>query len=136
MSNLDHSTSLVEAFNAGDWTRFQELAGDVVYIEPGTGRSLQGDEYLQAVQAWKIAFPDLTGDVTRAFAAGDDVAMQIAWTGTHDGPMMMPTGEQVPATGNPVEVHGAIVSSYDGDVLRTTTHYFDLLTILRAIGAA
>lgn len=136
MSNLDHSRALLEAFNSADWTTFMELAGDVTYVEPGTGRSLQGDDYLQAVQGWKTAFPDLVGDVTGAFAADGNVVLQVAWAGTHDGPMMMPTGEQVPATGNPVELHGAIVSTYEDDVLRTTTHYFDLLTILRAVGAA
>lgn len=136
MPNLDHATALLEAFNDADWPRFTELAGDVVYNEPCTGRSLQGADYLEACQGWKMAFSDLVGDVTSSFEADGHSTIEVVWKGTHDGPMMMPTGEQVPATGNTTEVPGALVHRYEDGALTNMNHYFDLLTILRTVGAA
>jgi hypothetical protein len=50
---------LLDAYNQSDWERLRRLvASDVVYIETGTGRRIEGvDAYLELCERWKRAFP-------------------------------------------------------------------------------
>lgn len=132
---IRHSNTLIDAFNRGDWNTFRDNMGDLVYFEPCTGRSLQGVDYLTAMHGWKQAFPDLTGEVISQVATADTVVTEVVWDGTHDGVLVMPDGE-APPTGNRATVPGVLINSYDDGVITGTNHYFDLLTVLRAAGAA
>jgi ketosteroid isomerase-like protein len=57
------SEELLDAFNRSDWDRMRAMiAPDLVYIETGTGRRVEGaDAYIELAQGWKRAFPDTTG---------------------------------------------------------------------------
>ncbi|MGI9539992.1 MAG: ester cyclase [Miltoncostaeaceae bacterium] len=135
MSHNDHVSATIDAFNAGDMDTYRELVGDAVYVEPATGREVSGDAFIEALQGWRAAFPDITGTITRQVDSGGTNVSEITWAGTHNGPLAMPQGE-LPPTGNPVTNPAAMVSEYDGDTLIRITHYFDMLTVLRAAGAA
>ena len=54
------ASELIDAFSAGDWTRFRAtLDPDVDYEETGTGRRTVGaDAYVALCQGWRDAFPD------------------------------------------------------------------------------
>ena len=47
-----HATAMIEAFSNGDLDRFMNLAGDATYNEVGTGRSVSGDAYREALVGW------------------------------------------------------------------------------------
>lgn len=132
---LDRCVGSIHAFNDADWERFFELVGDMVYVEPPTGRVLQGDAYREALLAWRRAFSDLTGEITNQAVTAETAVLEIVWRGTHDGPLAIPGGE-LPPTGNTAEVHGAIVYRIEGDRPVQGTHYLDLMAVLRAAGAA
>ena len=126
----------MEAFNAGDWDRLRALtADDAVYVEPGTGRRIEGaDAILDANKAWKAAFPDAQGTITDAFACGDRVATQHVWEGTHSGVLPVPGGE-IPATGQKIRVEACQVSRIKDGKIVEACHYFDMLGMLEQIGA-
>jgi len=128
-----HGTALIDAFNQNDLDRYMGLFGDGVYTELATGRTVSGDELRQALVGWRTAFPDVTGTITSSIEVGSQLVQEITWAGTHTGPLMTPDGE-IPATGARQTTPAVIVSEYEGDQLRSSRHYFDLMTMMSQLG--
>ncbi len=127
---------VVEAFNASDWERTRALmTPDYLYNEVGTQRRIQGpEEVVAALQGWKEAMPDATGTVTNAFASGNTVTLEITWEGTHTGPLEGPTGT-IPASGKRQVTPSAWILTFEGEKIKESHHYFDMLSLLAQIGA-
>lgn len=135
-ASLSIASRTLEAFNTADWETFRGLCrDDVVYIEAGTGRRIEGIEpYLEALREWKVALPDVHGEVRRALADGDLAVQDVVWRGTHQGPLPTPSGP-IPPTGTEVTVVATLwVASRDGRVSEVT-HHLDVLSLLAQIGA-
>ncbi len=126
----------VDAFNESDWDRSRaQLTANTVYNELGTQRSLKGsDEIIKALQGWKQAMPDVKGTVTNAVASGNTVTLEVTWRGTHTGPLESPAGT-IPASGKSQTTPAAWILDYDGDKVKESRHYFDMVTFLTQIGA-
>jgi steroid delta-isomerase-like uncharacterized protein len=133
---LTLASRALEAFNHADWDEFRDLShDDVVYVESGTGRRIEGIEaYLETLREWKLALPDVHGTIRRAVADGDLAAQDILWRGTHQGSLPTPNGP-VSASGVEVVVTGTLwVTSRDGRVAEIE-HHLDVLSLLGQIGA-
>lgn len=127
---------LLDAFNQNDWERLRRLvANDVVYIETGTGRRIEGvDAYLQLCESWKRAFPDGTGTL-RATIGGDGiVAQEIHWEGTHTGPLETPGGA-IDASGQRMSTEASGWLRFQGETVAEMHHHIDVFTMLQQIGA-
>jgi len=126
----------VDAFNSGDWERVQAgLAADAHYDELGTQRTLDGPEKIvELFKGWKVAFPDAAGTVTSAVASGTTAALEVTWKGTHTGPLETAEGT-IPASGKRQETPAAIVFTFEGGKIKEDRQYFDLMTLLKQIGA-
>ena len=127
---------VVDAFNTSDWERTKALmTPDYLYNEVGTRRRIQGpEEVVAALQGWKQAMPDATGTVTNAFASGNTVALEVTWEGTQTGPLEGPTGT-IPASGKRQVTPAAWILTFEGDKIKESHHYFDMVTLLQQIGA-
>jgi len=127
---------IITAYSAANWTALKGLlTSDAIYNELGSQRRIQGpDSIIQTLQGWKKALTDSQGKVTNAFASGDTVAMQITWTGTHDGPFTGPSGT-VPPTGKRQTTPAAMIVKFSGTKVSEIHHYFDMMTFLQQIGA-
>ncbi len=126
----------VDAFGESDWDRsMAPVTPSTVYNEVGTQRSLRGpDKILEAMQGWKQAMPDVKGNVTNAFASGNTVVLEITWKGTHTGPFVGPAGT-LPASGKSQTTPSAWIFEFDGEKIRESRNYFDMVTLLTQIGA-
>lgn len=134
-TRVDLAQQMLDAFNSGDWPTCKALmTPDSVQFEPGMPELRGPDAIVDAVNAFRIAMPDLTGTVTRAFESGDEAVTEIVWRGTHTGPLATPNGP-IAATGRPVTIHACFVFAFEGDKIAYGRHYWDLLELLGAIGA-
>jgi steroid delta-isomerase-like uncharacterized protein len=126
----------VDAFNSGDWERLQAgLAADARYDELGTQRKTEGAEkIIELYKGWKTAFPDAAGTVTSAVCSGNTAALEVTWTGTHNGPLETPEGT-IPASGKRQETAAAIFFTFEGGKIKQDRQYFDSMTLLKQIGA-
>ena len=126
----------VDAFNTGDWERLQAgLAADARYHEFATQRKVEGPEKIvELFKGWKTAFPDAAGTVTSAVGSGNTAALEVTWKGTHTGPLETAEGT-IPASGKRQETPAAIVFTFEGGKIKEDRQYFDLLTLLKQIGA-
>lgn len=133
---IDVAKRNMEAFNTGDWGAFRATsAPDGVEEEIATGRHLRGvDAIVEAAQGWKQAFPNARGSVRHATACGSTVTLEVTWEGTHTGNLATEQGT-IPPSGKQVSVPAALVMEVEGDKIKATRHYFDLLGMMTQIGA-
>ena len=125
----------VEAFNKADLDRSVALLGTGLYNEVGTGRQLRGKaEILPALQGWRKAMPDVNGTVTSAFASGNKAVLEVTWEGTQTGPMDGPGGT-LPASGKRQTTPAAWVFEFEGDKIKESRQYFDMMSFMQQIGA-
>jgi steroid delta-isomerase-like uncharacterized protein len=137
MSASETATRLLEAFNDGDWEAFREgVTDDVVYVEAGTGRTIEGAQaYLALCQGWRMAIPDVRGTVHRALEDDGVVAQEVTWVGTHDGPLPTPNGD-IPATGRPISVDATLWVETRGDAVCEVHHHLDVMALMAQIEGA
>jgi steroid delta-isomerase-like uncharacterized protein len=79
--------------------------------------------------------PDVKGNVTNTYTSGDKVALEMAWDGTHTGPLVTPGGT-IPASGKRQHTPGVMTLEVQAGKIRKSSNYFDMLTFLQQIGAA
>jgi steroid delta-isomerase-like uncharacterized protein len=126
----------IDAFNNSDWEQLRGLlVSDVRYHELGTEREVEGPEQvIELFKGWRTAFPDAVGTVTSAVAGGDMAALEVAWKGTHTGPLTTAAGT-IPASGKRQETPAAVFYAFEGAKIKAFRHYFDAMTLLEQIGA-
>ena len=89
---------------------------------------------VELVSGWVTAFPDVRGTVLSAMRDGDRLCAEIHWEGTHDGPLVTPSGT-LPATGNRTSTRAAeLFTIRDGRVV-DIVHYVDVMTMMTQLGA-
>ena len=93
------------------------------------------DEHTGFSAGFYAAFPGMTHDNRRAYEIGDDVViLEGQWTGTHTGPMTMPDGNVLPATGATVTFPYAVVIEFEAGLVRKVRAYFDNVAFLTQLG--
>ena len=126
---LDH---FVQLFNAG---RFEEAEHDFApggYSEEiGTGRRFTPQEWTANSRAWKQAFPDAQGTITRKMIDGKNGSAEIVWRGTNHGSLM---GQ--PPTGKSVNVRAVLVMETNGSAITRASHYIDVAGMMAQLGVA
>ena len=88
-------------------------------------------------QLWSTfldAFPHDSPTITRMTAEGDVVAVEFRSSGTNSGPLTLPTGGTIPATGRRVELTGVSISEVEGDHIKRETFYWDSASFLMQLG--
>jgi predicted ester cyclase len=117
----------VERYNAGDLDGVMDLyAEDSVQLMPdGTfeGRRAIRDRLAKEL----AAFSDIAHRYVSYVEQGDAFADEWVFVGTHSGPLVLPDGAELPATGKRVEVKGMeLVRVRDGKIVVDKLHYDNL----------
>lgn len=116
----------VERYNAGDLDAVIDLyAEDAVQGMPdGT---FEGKEAIRDRLARELdAIPDVTHTVVSFVEQGDAFCDEWTFVGTHTGgPLTLPSGDLLPATGKRVEVNGMEIVRVgpDGKIVLNTLYY-------------
>lgn len=122
MSTRELAERAFEAYNSGDVNAFMEFySDDAVVNYPGVPEGpVRGRDAIR--QNWadqRAAFPDshITSEVL--VVEGDTVADEFTYTGTSRGPIAMPDGSALPATGRHLEMKGMqLLQVRDGKIVR------------------
>lgn len=124
----------VELYNAGDLDGVMDLyaEGSSQLMPDGSfeGRAAIRDRLAQEMDA----FSDLAHRVVSYVEGGDSFADEWVFVGTHTGPVVLPDGTEVPATGKRVEVPGMeLVRVSDGKIV-VDNLYYDNLAVAAQLG--
>ena len=128
---------ITEAAMSNDVETLKQLyAPDAVTETPDEG-TLRGAD---AITAWLAgfaeAFPDGSWEGSQAYECGDTAIDEGFLVGTHTGPLVLPDGQSIPATGKSVRLRACDVATVQNG--RATSHrfYFDQMELLQQLGLA
>lgn len=120
MTTRELAERAFETYNSGDVDAFMEFyADDAVVSYPGFPELRGRDAIRRNWADQRVAFPDghITSEVL--VVEGDSVADEFTYSGTSTGPIAMPDGSTLPATGRHVEMRGMqLLQMRDGKVVR------------------
>jgi ketosteroid isomerase-like protein len=113
-----------DEFGAGDIdAALSVCADDLEIIDPGMGEVRGRDRFREYLETFKRAMLDARAIVEHSVEAGETVAVEGRFTGTHTGPLVTDDGEVEP-TGAAVELRFADVSRVrDGKIVAYHTYY-------------
>lgn len=128
----------VDAFNQRDLPALEALyAEDAVTLVPNIPEPLEGREAILGVipGLWE-AFPDARWELRHpVVTSGNQAAYEIVTQMTHDGPMRMPDGTVLEATGKSLSYEVGIFLTLDEDgVIAEERGYHDTATIATQLG--
>ena len=121
---------------AGDWDGFDERhSEDVVSYSQFTPEPTKGIvPHREALQRLQATFPDFELHTVRTFGQGEWVAAEYTMTGTHEGPLAVPGGQDIPPTHKSVSIPVSTqVRFVDGKIVEEHI-YFDRATMLAQLG--
>ena len=107
--NLKKDDEEIAAWNAHDVERaLAVFPDDVVWIDVSSPQPLRGKDAIgQYLQSWFTAFPDLNITIKNRVATEDQIANEIEFVGTNNGPLQLaPGAPAIPATGRKVTGKG------------------------------
>ncbi len=124
----------VELYNAGDLDACIDLYADdaVQRMHDGT---FEGPDAIRDRLARDLAAFADANYVVESFVGEDDMfADEWTFTGTNTGPLRLPDGTEVPATGRRVEIKGMeLVELRDGKIV-VDNLYYDFLAAIAQLG--
>lgn len=124
----------VAAYNAGDLEGVMDLyAEDAVQLMPDgvfTGSSAIRERLAREL----AAFPDVDFSFSSFVEQDDTFADEWVFVGTHTGPLLLPDGTELPATGKQVQMKGMeLVRVSDGKIV-VDNLYYDNLAVVAQLG--
>jgi steroid delta-isomerase-like uncharacterized protein len=134
----DVSRKLVDAINAHNADAVANLyATDAVATDPMYPQPLRGRDAIRKDYASYIrGFPDLRFELLTIVEKDDrSGAGELRLSGTHTGPLMAPTGEEIPPTNKRADLKGAVFGRINerGEIVEER-RYYDSGTMLRQLG--
>jgi steroid delta-isomerase-like uncharacterized protein len=134
---LETARAAIAAWNAHDPARLARFYGpDISLVTPDGGEQRGPDEAGRRDEAFMQAFPDATMEIQAGYEAQDTAILEWVFSGTNTGPLPLPDGATLPATGKRVSVRGAdFVTVADGTVASPRS-YYDQVELLTQLGLA
>jgi steroid delta-isomerase-like uncharacterized protein len=86
------------------------------------------------LQGYVSAFPDNRFEVKNVVESGDQVVLEADWVGTHRGPLPLPSGQSIPASGRAVRAPLATVFRVRDGRIVSHRSYWDLAGFLTQLG--
>ena len=127
--------AITTAYNAHQLSKLTEFfRPDIVLVAPDAGELKGREQVAEYHRAFLQAFPDANVDVVAKHESGDTTIDEWIFHGTHTGPLSLPSGETIPATGKRVAVRGIDVVSYADGAVASHHAYFDQVQFLAALG--
>jgi steroid delta-isomerase-like uncharacterized protein len=124
-----------DAFNAHDLDTLSQLwAADFLAEQTGEPVPFHAEHHRMYLQSYLTAFPDAHLEVTLLIAHGDYVFVHWTGTGTHTGPLHMPTGSSIPATRKQVVLKASETYQLKGGKISRLWGFFDRVSLLSQLG--
>jgi steroid delta-isomerase-like uncharacterized protein len=126
------SWDAINAHNLDALERTQ--AANFSAMAPGAPGPLNSAGNKAYIQGFITAFPDLHFNIVRTVAEGDYVVTEWVATGTHTGPLVSPSGQNVPPTGKKATTHGSNTFEVKNGKLSSARVYWDMVELLGQLG--
>lgn len=134
MTALDVMQKKIDTWNSQDRDGYLALFGDdFEFVTPdmsASGRKAAADFY-----DWSHrTYPDSTVKAEAMYETGDTVVVEWLLDGTNTGPISLPDGSEIPATGRRVSLTAAGIYTTRGDMIIRTRYYWDNASVMAQLG--
>ena len=109
-------------------------AEDAVAVTPDEGELKGRDEIVRYLGGLLSAIPDFTWDSLAEHESGDTSIDEGWFVGTNTGPLPLPDGTVMPATGKAVRVRGCDIATVAGGQIVRHHFYYDQMELLTQLG--
>jgi steroid delta-isomerase-like uncharacterized protein len=124
-----------EAFNNRDFDAYAELFTADADTWSTDGSMVRGVQNIAAWDmAWVDAFPDARITSSQMVAEGSFVVSQNRFTGTHEGTIVTADGNEIPATGNQVDVPYVAVFEIEDGKVKHQRIYYNVMDMMEQLG--
>jgi ketosteroid isomerase-like protein len=131
---MDRTT---EAITGGNLEELRKCyADDATAVTPDQGELNGADAIVNWARQFVEAIPDATYEPLYGHEAGDTAIDEGYFVGTNTGPLQLPTGETLPATGKRIRVRGCDVATVRNGRITSHRFYFDQMEFLGQLGLA
>ena len=93
---LDNQTVVRNAYNRAEMKDIpgwiNGFTSDGTFTDFSTGVTYRGETLGDLVEIYATGFSDMHRELYRFYVSNDVVVVQLALQGTHDGPLVLPTG--------------------------------------------
>ena len=110
------------------------LASDVVAVTPGVGQIEGRERLVDHTRQFMDAFPDLQYESRHKYESGNAAIDVGRYVGTNTGPLRLPSGESIPATGKIVKLRICAIATVEGGLITHYEIYFDQMEMLGQLG--
>jgi ketosteroid isomerase-like protein len=110
------------------------LASDVVAVTPGVGQIEGRERLVDHTRQFMDAFPDLQYESRHKYESGNAAIDLGRYVGTNTGPLPLPSGESIPATGKIVKLRSCAIATVEGGLITHYEIYFDQMEMLGQLG--
>lgn len=128
---------LTEAFFTQDYAAVERLyAPDAVAVTPDQGELKGAGAAIEYTKQFIEAFPDVKYEPEFKHESGN-TAIDEGWiVGTNSGPLPLPSGDTLPATGKRIRVRSADIATVENGRVTSHRFYFDQMEFLGQLGLA
>jgi predicted ester cyclase len=109
-------------------------AGNAVLVTPDQGEITGRDGIAEYFRQFLDAIPDVRWESVYKHDAGEVAVDEGFATGTNTGPLSMPSGEPLPATGKQIRLRGCDIATVEGGLIARHHFYFDQMELLGQLG--
>lgn len=103
-------------------------------VTPEQGELNGRDAVTAYLMEFGKSFPDMTYEYLQKHEAGNVAIDEGYIAGTNTGPLTMPSGETLPATGKSIRVRSCDVAVVEGGLITTHRFYYDQMDFLGQLG--
>ena len=109
-------------------------APDAVITTPDAGEIRGREQIVKYLSTFVTAFPDFQWEPAAEHEAGNTAIDEGYVVGTNTGPLELPNGETVPATGRSVRLRSVDIATVEGGSIVRHNFYFDQMEVLTQLG--
>jgi steroid delta-isomerase-like uncharacterized protein len=109
-------------------------ADDATAVTPDQGEINGADAIVEWFRRFAEAIPDARYEPLYGHEAGNTAIDEGFFRGTNTGPLQMPNGETIPATGKQIRVRGCDVATVENGRITSHRFYFDQMEFLSQLG--
>jgi ketosteroid isomerase-like protein len=125
---------LTDAMNRHDVSGVANYYSPEVVLAAPEGRFEGREQAVAYLGGFLQAFPDLRVSAWSKVTSGDVVIDEWSFTGTNTGPLELPDGRTIAATGKTVSLRGCDVGTVENDQVISHRLYYDELELLGRLG--
>jgi ketosteroid isomerase-like protein len=111
-------------------------AQEAVAVDPGAGKIKGAEGIVEFYRTFLDAFSDLNWEPLHQHESGNTAFDEGYLVGTNSGPIALPSGDSIPATGKSMRLRECDAVTVENGVITSHRFYYDQMEFLGQLGLA